>query len=143
MGTLEIKSCAYLEQDIVNDSIFWGAQLVELDSVELRAPSKSPGREGICEFLPRVYRVTSTDIQPFGQLSETQRQHHWVRADSSLPSSRCLCRFGGLDVVVHAEEVRRIVFVFQGDEAIVIAAVRFACDGVALIGYVVAVSSGD
>ncbi len=48
----------------------------------------------------------------------------------------------GFDVVIHAEKVRRIVFVFQGDEAIVIAAVSLSRDGVALVGDVVTVSSG-
>jgi hypothetical protein len=59
------------------------------------------------------------------------------------PPIKACAAFCGLDVVVHAEEVCRVVFVFQGDEAIVIAAVHFACDGVALIGYVVDVSSSD
>jgi hypothetical protein len=40
MGTVAIQSRAYLERESLNDSIFWGAQLIELDSANLRATSK-------------------------------------------------------------------------------------------------------
>ena len=58
-------------------------------------------------------------------------------------SRHCLCHFGGPDVVVHAEEIRRVEFVFQGNEAIIIAAVSFASDGVPFVRHVVPVSPGD
>lgn len=45
--------------------------------------------------------------------------------------------------MVHAEKVGGVVFIFKSNEAIVIAAVRLARDGVALVGDVVTVSSGD
>jgi hypothetical protein len=48
-----------------------------------------------------------------------------------------------LDVVVHTEEVRRIEFVFQSNEAIIVAAVGFASDCVPLVRHVVAVSPSD
>lgn len=44
-----------------------------------------------------------------------------------------------LDVVVEAEKIRRIVFILQGDEAIVIEPVSFTGDGIALVSDVIAI----
>jgi hypothetical protein len=61
----------------------------------------------------------------------------------SKTSSLRADRLSWLDVVVHTEKVCRVVSVFQGDKAIVIAAVGFARDGFAVICDVVAVSACD
>ena len=45
--------------------------------------------------------------------------------------------------MVHAEEVCGVVFVFQGNEAIIIASVSFASDGVPFVRHVIPVSPGD
>ncbi len=50
-----------------------------------------------------------------------------------------LYRIVWLNVMVHAEEVCRIIFVLQSHQPIVIAAVGLARDGVALVGDVIAV----
>jgi len=79
----------------------------------------------------------SPDCRQFGK---------WTHSDDSTRShgsTHPLSRPGRFDVVVQAEEVCGVVFVFQGNKAVVIAAVGFACEGVALIGYVVAISSGN
>jgi hypothetical protein len=45
--------------------------------------------------------------------------------------------------MVQAKEICRVVFVFQGDEAIVIAAGSLARDGISIVGDIIALSACD
>src|SRR5580704_15193844 len=47
----------------------------------------------------------------------------------------------GFDVVVHAEEIRWVVLILQGDEAVVIRAVGFTRDGLSLVGNIISVGA--
>ena len=69
--------------------------------------------------------------------------HHCVLLGALSLNLLSHCRLARLDVVVHAEKVRGVVFILESNEAVVIAAVRLAGDGVALVGDVVSVGSCD
>jgi hypothetical protein len=47
------------------------------------------------------------------------------------------CRLARFDVVIHSEEIRRIVFVFQGDQPVIVRAVGGPCEGVSFVRNVV------
>src|SRR6516165_729068 len=53
------------------------------------------------------------------------------------------CRLARLDVVVHAEEVGWVVFVFQGNEPVIIRAVGGSREGVSFVRNVVDIRAGQ
>src|SRR5215468_12252104 len=59
-----------------------------------------------------------------------------------LCSAHCLCRFGWLDVVVHAKEVCRVVFVLQGSQSVVVRTVGSPREDLSFVGDVVDIGAG-
>src|SRR5713101_5561803 len=88
------------------------------------------GQKFQCNVL-HYFRLA--DYSPNGRFPMTHKQ---------LCSAHRLCRFGWLDVVVHAEEVCRVVFVLQGSQSIVVRAVGGSREGVSFVRDVVDIRAG-
>jgi len=72
---------------------------------------------------------------PSGDLKEAREVPSWLRRASrlSLSARRRRCRLSWLDVVVHAEEIFRVVLVLQFDQTVVIGAIGCARERISLI----------
>src|SRR5215469_14627962 len=97
-----------------------------------------PIRSRVGDFLPtELVRAKFAKLPDWPLLNE-RFSMTWPTPCDRSPHR--LCYFGGLDVVVHAEEIRRVVFVFQGSAAVIIAALERTfgvSDGVPFIRHVV------
>jgi hypothetical protein len=94
------------------------------------------GRTDTCSGSARVKRKPTTNSE-----DSRRRLPHLgtIQVFEGLVFSRLWHR--GFDVVVHAEEIRWVELILQGDEAVVIRAVSFTRDGLSLVGNIISVGA--